>query len=74
MIKEQREIFLTPKETADAIHVSLLTLCKWRKSGIGPPFSKIGRRILYRQSALERFVRRNQVCPINEQQITKTEV
>lgn len=57
------QMFFSPKETAACLHVSEPTLSQWRKAGTGPPFSRIGRRILYRKSAIERFVRRRQVCP-----------
>lgn len=32
------------------------TLERWRVSGEGPPFAKLGRRVLYRQSDLDDWI------------------
>lgn len=32
------------------------TLERWRMQGLGPKFIKVGRRVLYRQSAVERWL------------------
>lgn len=41
--------YLTPKEVADRYQgkISERTLANWRSSGVSPPFTKIGGRILY---------------------------
>ncbi len=51
------EKFLTPREVSDRYgdQVSVRTLSNWRWSGTGPEFFKIGGRILYRLSDLERW-------------------
>ena len=42
-------------EAARVLGVNRLTLTKWRKLGIAPPFRKIGNRIYYVQHTLEHF-------------------
>ena len=42
-------------EAARVLGVNRLTLTKWRKLGIAPPFKKIGNRIYYVQCSLENF-------------------
>ena len=39
---------LTQREAALALRLSERTLERWRVSGDGPPFCKLGRRVLYR--------------------------
>lgn len=42
--------YLTPPETADLLRRPTSTLAYWRHRGEGPPFAKIGRRVLYRRA------------------------
>lgn len=44
------------KDAADALGVSVSTLNKWRVSGFGPRFTKLGRRVGYRDEDLQAFV------------------
>lgn len=39
--------YLSPRATAELIDSSVSTLAKWRLRGEGPPYRKIGRKILY---------------------------
>lgn len=71
MCDDKQNIFLTPKEAAEFLRLKPDTLYRWRWQGKGPAYSKVGQRVLYRQSALERYVRRNQVCPANNSQPTE---
>jgi hypothetical protein len=48
MIKER----LSPKEAADLIGKTPLTLSRWRKAGDGPPYIKVGVRYEYRRDLL----------------------
>tara|TARA_Y100000310_G_C20547942_1_gene746557 strand:+ start:153 stop:419 length:267 start_codon:yes stop_codon:yes gene_type:complete len=41
---------------ARELHLSERTLECWRATGYGPPFVKIGRRVLYQKSALETWI------------------
>ena len=43
-------------QAADLLGISSQTLNKWRVTGGGPEFVKLGRRVLYRRDALDRFV------------------
>jgi hypothetical protein len=47
-------IFLTEAELADRRH-SRRSLQRWRGAGSGPPFLRLGRRIVYRRSDVEEF-------------------
>lgn len=53
---EQRR-FLTAQEVSDRYHgaISVRTLSNWRNLGSGPPFTKVGGRILYRLSDIEKW-------------------
>jgi len=44
------------REAADALGISAATLAKWRALGKGPPFLKIGRRVLYDASDLRAYL------------------
>jgi predicted DNA-binding transcriptional regulator AlpA len=50
---------LRDHEAAEFLSVSTATLRAWRAQNRGPSFSRLGRRIVYPLSALERFVRDN---------------
>ncbi|MEQ1904891.1 MAG: helix-turn-helix domain-containing protein [Pirellulaceae bacterium] len=43
-------------QAADLLGLSAGTLDKWRVTGGGPEFIKLGRRILYRRETLEEFI------------------
>ena len=49
--------FLTQDEAAAELKVCERTLDRWRKLDDGPPITKLGRRILYRRSSLEAWLR-----------------
>ena len=44
--------FVSAKEAARILDVHPNTLCKWRISGGGPPFVKVGRRVRYRTTEI----------------------
>lgn len=46
---EPQKIFLTPHELVARYEgkVNVRTLANWRSSGVSPPFTKVGGRILY---------------------------
>lgn len=50
-------IYLTPQEVSDRYRgrVAVRTLANWRCLGIGPRFSKIGGRILYSLSEIQKW-------------------
>lgn len=45
--------FLRATELAEKIGVTPNTLLLWRRKGIGPKYSRVGGRILYRRAAVE---------------------
>ena len=56
----QTGVFLTPKEAAELLKVSLSWLAKARMRGDGPPFIKIGRCIRYSEAALQEWAKSQQ--------------
>jgi hypothetical protein len=48
-LKDPGSLFLTPRELAQRYggRVSVKTLANWRWQGLGPPFVKLGGRVLY---------------------------
>jgi predicted DNA-binding transcriptional regulator AlpA len=47
---------LTQREAAVALRLSERTLERSRVSGFGPPFCKLGRRVLYRADDLDQWI------------------
>jgi excisionase family DNA binding protein len=47
---------LTSREAAEALRLSERTLERSRVSGFGPPFCKLGRRVLYRADDLDQWI------------------
>ena len=50
------EPLLETDQAAALISRSGDTLRHWRRTNVGPPWAKIGRRIVYRQSDIERWI------------------
>jgi predicted DNA-binding transcriptional regulator AlpA len=44
------------EETAAKIGMAVSTLNKWRVTGFGPQFIKLGKRVLYRDEDIEAFI------------------
>ena len=51
--------FYSPAEVAKMTGLSSVTLLSWRQRGEGPPWSKAGRRVLYRRADFERWLSTN---------------
>jgi hypothetical protein len=49
--------FLTQDQAAAELKVCDRTLDRWRRLGEGPPITKLGRRVLYRRSSLQAWLR-----------------
>lgn len=47
--------YLTAKEAAERLRNSTVTLARWRTKGGGPPFKKVGGKVLYALTDLEAF-------------------
>lgn len=50
---------LRTHQAADYLGISESTLAKWRVSGTGPVFGKLGRTVIYRRSDLDDWVQEN---------------
>ena len=55
---------LTPSELAGRLGVSKRTLNRWHSLRKGPPRSRIGNSIFYRQDAIESWIRANEIHPV----------
>lgn len=53
---EDAQILWTPHDTAGRLRVSESTLAKWRMTGDGPEFVKLGFKVRYRPLAVEAFI------------------
>ena len=51
--------FLTVDQIAALLQRSHRTLETWRRNGTGPPFIRIGRRVVYRRSDIEAWLAEN---------------
>ena len=54
---------LTSEESQDFLRVSQQTLANWRVQKIGPPYIKLGGKVLYRISDLEEWLDSRLVRP-----------
>jgi hypothetical protein len=52
---------LTERETAPLLRLTVKTLQSWRALKKGPRFVRVGRRILYARSEIERFITTNTI-------------
>lgn len=53
--------FLTDLQLADRWHMHRQTLISWRSAGTGPPFVRIGRRVLYPLAEVEQYEKANTI-------------
>ncbi|SDG73842.1 MULTISPECIES: helix-turn-helix domain-containing protein [Pelagibacterium] len=56
--------FLTTEELAEEIGVHRTTLAKWRMERRGPPFTRLGKRILYSVERLRAWLEANETSSI----------
>ena len=54
---------LTPEQAAAYLHVRPSTIARWRWSGTGPCYVKIGGIIRYQRQSLDRYLQRREVDP-----------
>lgn len=50
-------ILLNTAEAAEVLRLGVATLHRWRKSGKGPPYIEMGRKVYYRRADLDRWIR-----------------
>ena len=48
--------YLDTNETADLVRRPASTLAYWRQRGEGPPYAKVGKRVLYRREDVEAWL------------------
>jgi hypothetical protein len=48
----EQDVLLTPPVVASRLFIREGTLTAWRARRYGPPFLRVGRRVLYRESAV----------------------
>ncbi len=56
--------FLTESACAEALNKSQRTLRIWRHQRCGPPFTRLGKEILYRKSAVLDWLQSNEQQPV----------
>lgn len=54
--KSPRRAALSPKRAAEYLDSNEGTLAKWRYEGVGPPYLKIGSKVLYRVESLDNYL------------------
>lgn len=52
----QSSMFLNAKQASQLLGLSPSTLAKWRLSGTGPRYSKLGRRVVYQRGEIESWM------------------
>lgn len=57
--------YISKRELASKLNVSTRTLDRWHARRIGPARSKIGNFIAYRIEAVEEWLQKNEVQPVN---------
>ena len=63
----QNRIVLNAGQVAERIGLSESTLAKLRLSGDGPPYCKLGRRVVYRPDDIDAWIDSNRRCSTSEQ-------
>lgn len=53
----ERKGAISPKSAAEYLDSTEEMLAKWRYQKVGPPYLKIGRKVLYRVESLENYLR-----------------
>jgi hypothetical protein len=55
--------YFTPQELAREMNVAQITLARWRARKVGPPFIRVGLRILYRRDSYRKWLERLETKP-----------
>jgi predicted DNA-binding transcriptional regulator AlpA len=63
------EMYLTQKEVAAHLRLSERTLERYRVSGTGPRFIRLGRRIVYRRGDIEEWASAHTVTSTSEYEV-----
>jgi predicted site-specific integrase-resolvase len=65
-------VYLTSKEVADRWRLSDQTLANWRHAGKGPPFIRVGNRVLYPMEAVNAFEKLSQQWLNTEEELSQS--
>ena len=57
--------YTSESETAKQLNVSVRTLRKWRQCGMGPPWAKVGRQVIYGDESRTAWLRGQEVRPVH---------
>lgn len=55
--------WMTRAELAQVLGITVPTLRRWEAEGIGPPFTRLGRAILYRRESFREWLRSKESRP-----------
>jgi len=56
-IHEGHDVLLTTEQASEYLHLAVQTLAGLRVKGGGPVYQRVGRRIMYRRSAIEAWLK-----------------
>jgi predicted site-specific integrase-resolvase len=56
--------YMDSSETAAQLTVSVRTLERWRRLDEGPPITKMGKKVLYRRSSVEAWLRAREISSL----------
>ncbi|HEX7338743.1 MAG TPA: helix-turn-helix domain-containing protein [Rhodanobacteraceae bacterium] len=57
---------ITSNEAAALLHRAPITLERWRRRRVGPPFLRVCGRVLYRVADIEEWLEKNRVEPMRD--------
>lgn len=60
------QTYIDVDQCAKELGVSRSTLARWRLTGEGPVYHKVGRRVLYRVTAVEEWVHSHAYCSTSD--------
>lgn len=55
-IARARMDLITPVELAQSLSIALSTLATWRRKGMGPAYTKLGKQVFYRKSEVDAWI------------------
>lgn len=55
--------YMTTEELADELGKSVLTVAKWRNQKIGPPYIRVGKKVLYGREGVRKWLNRLEQHP-----------
>lgn len=56
--------FLTIRQAAEVLGVSTRTLARWHALRVGPARCQVGRKVIYRPTAIEAWLQANEIAPV----------